>query len=124
MRYPGGKGKCYQHVINLMPPHSVYIETHLGGGSVLRHKRPAKRNIAIEVSLRYDWEEIKDSIMLQCLIEKFFNEKLANLLLDTSNSELIEGNWWNNTYWGVCKGKGLNKLGIMLMNIRNHLKGK
>lgn len=52
MRYPGGKGKCYQHVINLMPPHSVYIETHLGGGSVLRHKRPAKRNIAIEVDER------------------------------------------------------------------------
>lgn len=49
MRYPGGKGKCYQHVINLMPPHRVYIETHLGGGSVLRHKRPAQKNIAVEL---------------------------------------------------------------------------
>lgn len=52
MRYPGGKGKCFQHIINLMPPHRVYIETHLGGGSVLRHKRPAERNICIELDPR------------------------------------------------------------------------
>jgi len=45
----GGKGGCYQSLINLMPPHAVYIETHLGGGAVLRYKRPAKRNIAIEI---------------------------------------------------------------------------
>jgi DNA adenine methylase len=48
MRYPGGKGKTFQHVINLMPPHRVYIETHLGGGAVLRHKRPATISIAID----------------------------------------------------------------------------
>jgi hypothetical protein len=48
MRYPGGKGRSYQRIINLMPPHRVYIETHLGGGAVLRHKRPAQRSIGIE----------------------------------------------------------------------------
>ena len=52
MRYPGGKGKCYQQVINLMPPHRVYIETHLGGGAVLRNKQAAQRNIGIEADLR------------------------------------------------------------------------
>lgn len=49
MRYPGGKGKTFQHVINLMPPHRVYIETHLGGGAVMRHKRPASHSIGIDV---------------------------------------------------------------------------
>lgn len=49
MRYPGGKGKTYQHIINVMPPHRVYIETHLGGGAVMRHKLPAARNIGIDV---------------------------------------------------------------------------
>jgi DNA adenine methylase len=49
MRYPGGKGKCYQHFINLMPPHHTYIESHLGGGAVLRNKNPAKRNIGIDI---------------------------------------------------------------------------
>ncbi len=52
MRYPGGKGKCFHHIINLMPPHRVYIETHLGGGAVLRHKRAALRNIGIELDPR------------------------------------------------------------------------
>ncbi|HDH11789.1 MAG TPA: hypothetical protein ENG83_06285, partial [Nitrospirae bacterium] len=51
MQYPGGKGQygIYQKIINLMPPHEVYIETHLGGGGVMRNKHPAMRNIGIEL---------------------------------------------------------------------------
>src|SRR5579871_155331 len=48
MRYPGGKGKTYQQIINLLPPHNTYIETHLGGGAVLRHKKPASKSVAID----------------------------------------------------------------------------
>src|SRR5713226_9695985 len=48
MRYPGGKGKIYQQIINLLPPHTTYIETHLGGGAVLRHKKPSPKGIAID----------------------------------------------------------------------------
>lgn len=48
MRYPGGKGKTYHHIINVMPPHRVYIESHLGGGAVMRNKIPADRNIGID----------------------------------------------------------------------------
>ena len=51
MNYPGGKGLSFKKFINLMPQHEVYIETHLGGGSILRNKKPAKRNIAIEANL-------------------------------------------------------------------------
>lgn len=47
--YPGGKGSCFRHIINLMPAHDVYIETHLGGGNVLLRKKPAARNIGIDV---------------------------------------------------------------------------
>jgi site-specific DNA-adenine methylase len=36
-------------MINLMPPHKVYIETHAGSAAVMRHKRPAKVNIALEI---------------------------------------------------------------------------
>ena len=49
MNYPGGKGSTYQKFINIMPPHEVYIETHLGGGAVMRNKLPAERNIGIEI---------------------------------------------------------------------------
>ncbi|MBJ2260006.1 DNA adenine methylase [Pseudomonas psychrophila] len=49
MRYPGGKGKCYQRLINLMPPHQTYIESHLGGGAVMRHKKAAQRSIGLDL---------------------------------------------------------------------------
>lgn len=49
MNYPGGKGKVFQKLINLMPPHAVYIETHLGGGAIMLNKRPASRNIGIDI---------------------------------------------------------------------------
>ncbi len=49
MHYPGGKGQVYQKFINLMPPHEVYMETHLGGGAIMLNKHPAKRNIGIEI---------------------------------------------------------------------------
>ena len=48
MRYPGGKGKTYHQIINLLPPHTKYIETHLGGGAVLRHKKPSPESIGID----------------------------------------------------------------------------
>jgi DNA adenine methylase len=51
MTYPGGKNGAgvYQKIINLMPPHDVYIEPFLGGGAVMRLKRPAKLNIGIDL---------------------------------------------------------------------------
>jgi site-specific DNA-adenine methylase len=49
MRYPGGKGKSFQHLINLMPPHVTYIETHLGGGAVMRHKKAAHRSYGVDL---------------------------------------------------------------------------
>ncbi len=52
MKYPGGKGKCYQRLINLMPPHQTYIESHLGGGAVMRHKKTAQRNIGLDLDAR------------------------------------------------------------------------
>ena len=38
------KGLC-QPLIARMPPHSAYIETHLGGGAIVKRKPPALRNI-------------------------------------------------------------------------------
>ena len=48
MSYPGGKGRALHFLINLMPPHDTYVETHLGGGSLMRSKRPARRNLGID----------------------------------------------------------------------------
>ncbi len=52
MTYPGGKNGSgvYQRIINHMPPHDAYIEGFCGSGAVLRNKRPAKHNVAIDKS--------------------------------------------------------------------------
>jgi len=71
------------------------------------------------VRLRSGWEGIKLSIMKQLLKEKFKDEKLKEKLLSTDDALLIEGNHWGDIYWGVCNGVGENKLGKLLMEIRN-----
>ena len=49
--YFGSKGALglYHTIIAMMPPHDTYIETHLGGGAVMRKKPPARNNIAIDI---------------------------------------------------------------------------
>lgn len=39
----------YHRLINLMPPHPVYCEPFLGGGAVMRLKRPAAYNIGVDL---------------------------------------------------------------------------
>ena len=34
-------GLC-QPIIALMPPHDTYIESHLGGGAIMKRKPPAR----------------------------------------------------------------------------------
>lgn len=41
-------GLC-QNIIAMMPPHDTYIETHLGGGAVMKRKLPAANNIGIDI---------------------------------------------------------------------------
>lgn len=48
MPYPGGKGAAYQHHINLIPPHHVYLEPFAGHAAVFFNKRPAAVNILVE----------------------------------------------------------------------------
>jgi len=51
MGYFGSKatsGLC-QAIIAIMPPHGAYIESHLGGGAIMKRKPPALRNIGIDL---------------------------------------------------------------------------
>ena len=75
-----------------------------------------------KVQLRKDWEEVKDQLMYEICLSKFNqNEDLKRKLLQTKGMELIEGNDWGDTYWGVCRGRGQNKLGKILMRVREEL---
>ena len=71
--------------------------------------------------IREHWDEMKLDVMYRLLLQKFSIYELRCKLLATGDEELIEGNWWGDTYWGVCRGKGENNLGKLLMKIRSEL---
>ena len=76
------------------------------------------KQLGRKIKLRADWEEIKLSVMEDLLRQKFSEKTLKQRLLETKGYELIEGNHWNDTFWGVCNGVGSNNLGKLLMKIR------
>lgn len=81
------------------------------------------KKIGKRVKLRSDWEEIKLSLMEEIVRCKFDqNPDLKEKLLSTGDRLLIEGNTWGDYYWGVCKGKGENHLGKILMKLRKEYK--
>ena len=72
--------------------------------------------------LRPNWEYVKQSIMYNLVRGKFADHPtLADALVYTGDAELIEGNHWGDTFWGVCNGVGENQLGKILMEVREHL---
>lgn len=77
------------------------------------------------VKLREGWDDMKLEVMESLVRQKFTNDwYLAERLLKTGDAELVEGNWWGDTYWGVCMGKGENHLGKILMRVREELRAQ
>lgn len=78
------------------------------------------------VTMRPHWDVNKLRIMESVLRAKFRRAKLRKLLQETGKTELIEQNYWHDTYWGVCccskhQRTGLNMLGKLLMKIRSEI---
>jgi len=75
------------------------------------------------LTIRLDWEDIKIEVMRAILKQKFNSHPtLRKLLLDTDNSNIIEVNVWNDTFWGECNGIGENHLGKLLMEVREYVR--
>jgi len=76
-----------------------------------------------ERPLRQDWETAKEDIMREALLVKFTQHPaLRSLLLSTGDAELIE-HTKNDRYWGDGgNGNGKNRLGQLLMELREKLK--
>ena len=89
------------------------------------------KKLGRNVTLRKDWEEIKDRVMFNVCFAKFSqNPDLKRRLLATGTEELIEGNRWHDNYWGDCKCpkcadiEGRNQLGKTLMQLRDYFNMK
>lgn len=88
----------------------------------------AAKRLGRSLELRPDWEQVKEQVMLDCLRSKFAaGSDLAKMLMATGKEELVEGNLWHDNEWGDCKCyrcdhiKGKNKLGRLLMKVRDEL---
>lgn len=83
------------------------------------------KNKSREIKLREDWNKVKINVMRQCVTQKFSTEPLKSKLMDTKNEYIQEGNWWNDTFWGVdlkaTPPVGKNMLGILIMEVRSNL---
>lgn len=85
------------------------------------HSAGNAKRLGQALDLRYDWEDVKFQVMLDLVRQKFSVEPLRTSLLNTGDTILIEGNAWGDRYWGVSGGQGLNKLGLILMAVRQEL---
>jgi N-glycosidase YbiA len=73
--------------------------------------------------LRRDWDSVKDQIMLEAVRAKFTQHaELRAVLLGTGNASIVE-HTTNDSYWGDGgDGSGRNRLGQILMQVRDELR--
>jgi ribA/ribD-fused uncharacterized protein len=72
---------------------------------------------------RRDWESVKEQVMLEALRAKFTqHDDLKAILLGTGDAVLVE-HTANDNYWGDGgDGSGKNRLGLLLMQVREELR--
>lgn len=74
------------------------------------------------IKVRDDWQDMKYDVMYKIQEAKFTqNEDLKKKLLSTDGL-LVNNVSFNDTEYGVHYGKGSNKLGVILMELRDKLK--
>jgi ribA/ribD-fused uncharacterized protein len=75
--------------------------------------------------IRLDWDLVKEEVMKKALLAKFrSNEFAKEILLETGDEIIVEASPWDN-YWGTGKdGDGQNRLGYLLMEVREILKNE
>ena len=121
--YEGIEYKTNEHFFQAMKSYSIEERQAIAAADT---PGQAKR-MGRKVTLRPDWEEIKDEVMLLGLRLKFCNIELREKLRATGDKYLEEGNTWHDNTWGACccpecaKKKKENRLGKLLMQVRSEI---
>ncbi len=104
------------------PEHPEHQETIRVAKTPAQAKRLGKTT---EVPMRADWNTYRDEVMYRAIKEKFSERHptLRKKLMDTGNAFLREASPQDN-YWGIGRKKlGQNKLGKILMRVRDEERG-
>lgn len=93
--------------------------------AVSNHPTKGLKSFGRKLTIRDEWDEIKLDVMLYGLRYKFSknNPTLRQKLINTRDQYIQEGNYWGDTFWGVClkTGVGENNLGRLLMQVREEI---
>lgn len=114
----------YKTVEHFFQAHkALYTEDFL---KIVMAETPAEtKKLGRGVTMRQDWDCVKYGVMRIALEQKFKIPELRQMLIDTGDAFLQEGNSWSDKVWGVClkTGVGENNLGKLLMEIRSEITG-
>jgi len=119
-----GDGRIYPSVEHAYQAMKTLVPTERDRIAAAATPGQAKQ-LGRNVTMRPDWEEKKLLFMRLLLGQKFSDPDLMAKLLATGDAELIEGNRWNDKFWGKVSdgyGDGENHLGRLLMKVREELK--
>lgn len=109
---------AFQAAKFLEKPEIAIRFTHLNG------KEAIKLAESLSDQQRGDWYQVRESIMLEVLKAKFQQHpELSELLLATGNAYLVEKSNRNPFWTDGGDGKGKNRLGELLMQVRGERGG-
>lgn len=95
--------------------HPAYYEKIRTAATPLEAKRLGGNR---KLSIPPDWDRIRYGVMERGVRAKFdAHPDLKALLLGTGEARLVEANV-HDEYWGIGSGKGANRLGRLLMKLR------
>jgi ribA/ribD-fused uncharacterized protein len=78
-----------------------------------------------ERPLRRDWDSVKDRIMLEAVRTKFAQHADLRAMLQSTGDARIVEHTTNDSYWGDGgDGSGKNRLGEILIQVREELRAK
>lgn len=117
MTFPSAES-AYQAAKFAQQPQLMAQFTRFNGEAAKKAAHQFKRN------QRPDWYAVKEAVMLDVLRAKFQqNPELRNLLLATGDVYLVN-HTKHDAYWGDAgNGKGKNRLGYLLMQVRGEMGG-
>lgn len=104
------------------------VEHRIGKLMIANVDTPGEaKELGKKVKLIDNFDSKKFDIMSTIVRLKFYgNDSLREMLLQTCDEQLIEGNYWGDTYWGCVLRNGIwvgeNNLGKILMATRSELR--
>jgi ribA/ribD-fused uncharacterized protein len=121
MRYYASGEHAFQAAKGICAVSREEADRH--GEAIKSATSPAKAKYAgrsVKINLD-EWEKNKVQWMREIIHAKFSGVPgYAGKLINTGACMLVEGNDWNDTFWGRCNGKGFNTLGVILMEERGY----